>query len=183
MPRKRRSAEQARAEILEAGATALAARGPAALTLDEVAATVGVSRQAILHHFGSREGLMRAVVERAWRGLFDDLGRAGTTSPAALVDTVDDVARRKGHARVGAWLLLSDQGLPSEVFEGALAGLPADDDARYAMLLVGAALFGDAVFGARLRQALGLPDGEAARAGFRAWLARLLAVPERRAGA
>jgi AcrR family transcriptional regulator len=172
--RKRRSAGEAREEILAAAGTLLAERGPGAVTLDDVAADVGVSRQAILHHFGSREGLMRAVVERAWRGLFAELAGLAGGDPADLVERVDTVARKRGHARVGAWLLLSGQGLPAEVFEGALASLGGDKDRRYAMLLVGAALFGDAVFGARLRQALAMPDGEAERADFRRWLAALL---------
>lgn len=177
MSRRRRSAEEAREEILDVAGEALASRGPA-VTLDEVAAAVGVSRQAVLHHFGSREGLMRAVVERAWRGLFAEL--AGLTPGPDLVEKLDEVARRKGHARIGAWLLLSGEGLPAAVFEGALDA-PADRDAQFEMLLVGAAIFGDAIFGGRLRQALGLPDGEAHRADFRRWLVGTLAARERRA--
>ncbi len=175
MQRRRRSAEEAKEQILGAAGRQLAVRGPAAVTLDDVAAEVGISRQAVLHHFGSREALLRAVVERAWRGLFAELAGVEAGDPAHLVDRVDEVARKRGHARVGAWLLLSGEGLPAEVFEGALAspGSPLED--RYAMLLVGAALFGDAVFGERLRQALGLPDGEAERADFRRWLSRRLA--------
>lgn len=174
--RRRRTAQAARDEILAIAGEALAAEGPAAVSLDGVARAVGVSRQAVLHHFGSREGLLRAVVERAWTGLFADLGALGEASSiAALVDRIDDVARRRGNARIGAWLLLSGEGLPDDVFVGALAGLPeklrlADPEARAVLLMVGAALFGDAIFGGRLRQALGVPDDEASRAAFRAFL-------------
>jgi len=175
--RKRRPAAETRAELLAAAELRLRDGGPTALKLDDVAADVGVSRQAVLHHFGSRDGLMRALVEQAWTGLFADLGglvgSADSLDPEQFVELIDDVARRKGNARLGAWLLLSGQGLPDAVFEGAAASLAVEDrEAGFSMLLLGAALFGDAIFGARLRQVLGLPDSEEDRAAFRAWLAR-----------
>jgi AcrR family transcriptional regulator len=176
--RKRRPAAETRDELLAAAEVRLRDMGPTALKLDDVAADVGVSRQTILHHFGSRDGLMRALVERAWTGLFADLAglaeSAGTLEPAQYVELIDEVARRKGNARLGAWLLLSGKGLPDSVFEGAAAGLTPDlGDRGFGMLLLGAALFGDAIFGTRLRQVLGLPDSDEDRAAFRAWLARL----------
>jgi len=183
---RRRNAEATKAAILASAEEHLRATGPGSLRLDEIAKDVGVSRQAVLHHFGSREGVLRAVVERAWSGLFADLaGLAGASrelDPAAFLELVDDVARQKGNARLGAWLLLSEQGLPEGFFAGALEALPTQldperraEEARYALLLIGAALFGDAIFGTRLRQALGLPDGEDERSAFRAWLAARLA--------
>ena len=179
MARRRRPAAETKEEILVVAKKLMAARGPAELRLDEVAAEIGISRQAVLHHFGSREGLLREVVGRAWLGLFSELSTLGQAgSPDELIDRVDEVARRKGNARLGAWLLLSEQGLPEEVFEGALGDLPAHmspdvglTEARYRLLLVGATLFGDAVFGTRLRQAVGLPDTEEDRKDFHRWLA------------
>jgi hypothetical protein len=118
--------------------------------------------------------------------LFADLRTLGDAgSVAALVDRVDDVARRRGNARIGAWLLLSGEGLPDEVFAGALTGLTEKlglegADARAALLLVGASVVGDAIFGARFRQALGEPDDEASRAAFRAFLTAILSMPPRR---
>jgi len=184
----RRPSEDTRQSILAATKNRLMADGPDTVRLDDVAADVGISRQAVLHHFGSREGLMRAVVQEAWTSLFRDLStlaHAGALGAPAFVDRVDHVARVQGNARLGAWLLLTGEGLPEEVFLGAVAGLPeaaeagglSTRDASYGMLLVGAALFGDALFGVRLRQALGLPDDEGARADFRAWMAEKLSPP------
>ncbi len=181
---RRRDAEATRAAILESAERRLREEGPASLRLDDVASDVGVSRQAVLHHFKSRDGLLRSVVQQAWVGLFMDLGALaageGPIDPDDFLDRVDDVARRRGNARLGAWLLLSESGLPEGFFEGALSSLPArvggedSKDASFALLLAGAALFGDAIFGARLRQALGMGDGEDARAEFRAWVAKRL---------
>ncbi len=182
MTRRRRPAAETRAEILDAARELLMAQGPARLRLDDVASDVGISRQAVLHHFGSREGLMRAVVERAWSTLFADLSqlRSSDLSPDGFLDSLDDVVRRQGNARLGAWLLLSGKGLPDTVFDGVLADLPdriaADvdrpvEDVRYGLLLAGATMFGDAVFGERLRHALDLPDDESSRQDFRRWLA------------
>lgn len=188
MVRKRRPAAETKAEIIEVARRHVARSGPAELRLDEVAGEVGVSRQAVLHHFGSREGLLREVVGQAWLGLFGELRGLAEAGPdrGELVQRVDQVTRTGGNARLGAWLLLSDKGLPVEVFEGALAGLPgklsphsSERDAQFALLLVGAALFGDAIFGERLRQALGMPDDEVARADFRSWLVELLEQGER----
>jgi AcrR family transcriptional regulator len=162
--------------------------GPAGLRLDGIAKEVGVTRQAILHHFGSRAGLLRTVVERAWTGLFIELTQAmtATSDPSldALVDRMDDVVRRQGNGVVGAWLILSGEGLPDEVLEGALAqvvprlaesrGVP-EEQAEFTLLLLATALFGDAVFGGRFRQILSSPDNEEQRAKFRRRLAALLA--------
>lgn len=185
MARVRKSAEETRGEILTAAQTLLMQAGPDALRLDDVASEVGISRQAVLHHFGSRAGLMREVVAAAWGGLFEDLQTLATEArggaPDAFVDHLDEVVRARGNARLGAWLLLSGEGLPDAAFEGALARVPGllspdgdPEEARRMLLLLGAALFGDAVFGGRLRQALDLPDDEAQRQDFRRWLVSLL---------
>ena len=48
-------------------------RGPSGFRLMEVGAAAGVSHSVILHHFGSREALLSAVVQRALGTLRDDL--------------------------------------------------------------------------------------------------------------
>jgi AcrR family transcriptional regulator len=197
-PRSRRrrrsgSGAETKAEILAAADALLRDHGPARVRLDAVAEAVGISRQAVLHHFGSRDGLMRAVVGRAWSELFAELRGLETGGQAPVhevLDRVDEVARRRGNARVGAWLLLSGTQLPPEAIADQLTELPlqlaapavtaprdepaALRDARYTTLLMAAALFGDAIFGGRFREAFGMPDDEAARADFRAWLAARL---------
>jgi len=112
-PRKRRTAEEARAAILDAAEKRLVASGPAAIRLQQVAMDVGVSHPTVLHHFGSREGLIEAVVARALDSLQTVLlagVRAAPTRPnhvASLFDTVFDTLVTGGHGRAFLWLALS----------------------------------------------------------------------------
>jgi AcrR family transcriptional regulator len=112
--RLRRTADDARREILDATETKLRELGPAGIRLQHIADEVGVSHPAILHHFGSREGLIEAVVHRAIERLETDLIGAIAAPPssgkslgAELIDRAFDVLVTGGHARVSSWLLLS----------------------------------------------------------------------------
>ena len=80
-PRRRRTAEEARTAILDAAERRLVASGPASIRLQEVAADVGVSHPTVLHHFGSREALVEAVVVRALDSLHARLLEAVRASP------------------------------------------------------------------------------------------------------
>src|SRR6202046_1147125 len=62
--RRRRNTADTRPAILEAAEHRLLAGGPEAIRLQEIAADAGISHPAILHHFGSREGLVEAMVLR-----------------------------------------------------------------------------------------------------------------------
>src|SRR5439155_19480326 len=63
--RLRRSPEEARRLILDTAQELIARNGPEGLRLQEIAAAAGISHPLILHHFGSREGLVRAFVHEA----------------------------------------------------------------------------------------------------------------------
>lgn len=52
-----------RARIMDAAAHVVVQRGMTALTLDSVAASAGVSKGGLLHHFRSKNALLRALVE------------------------------------------------------------------------------------------------------------------------
>ena len=54
-----------RVRILDAALRSVAQRGYEGTSLDALAAGLGVRKQTILHHFGSKEALLRAVVERS----------------------------------------------------------------------------------------------------------------------
>src|SRR5262245_5867907 len=111
--RQRRTAEEARRIILEAAERRLRERGPAGIRLQDIAAEVGVSHPAVLHHFGSRELLIEAVVHQTIRGLEEELvaafdsSRGAAPDPVTLLDRVSKTLGDRGQARLLAWLVLS----------------------------------------------------------------------------
>jgi len=192
MARKRRTAEEARRLILDAAEKRLNAVGPGGIRLQEVAADVGVSHPAILHHFGSRRGLVDAVVQRAVSSLRNELlealsRTADDTRTTAILDHVFEVFADRGQARLMAWLLLSgedgDSLAPTQTLEKiaqAVHSLRASvdperplEDTQFVVLLAALVLFGDAVAGDLMRTDAGLTDDDASPR-FRQWLARLL---------
>jgi AcrR family transcriptional regulator len=193
--RVRRTAEDARREILDATEAMLRELGPAGIRLQQIAEDVGVSHPAILHHFGSREGLIEAVVHRAVERLEADLIDAIASTPpsdrplgADLIDRAFDVLVTGGHARVASWLLLSGHWNPGESrmriiaraaherrleLEGAATPAATLEDTTFRMILVALTIFGEAIAGNALRHSAGLTDAGAADR-FRQWLVRLV---------
>jgi AcrR family transcriptional regulator len=190
--RVRRSADQARALILDAAETRLLEQGPAGLRLQEIAHDVGVSHPTILHHFGSREALVQEVVLRALQGIGRDV--------AAWFGTADfeasDVSRllqgisqtlTKGHARILAWLVLegrapSDQSYllrgMAEAMHGHIVGhhrAPArPDDALFIVVLTALVMWAEGVMGPLVWESAGLSNDPRASDRFHKWLANLL---------
>ncbi|WP_414651791.1 TetR/AcrR family transcriptional regulator [Gordonia sp. UBA5067] len=60
---ERADAAQNRAKLLDAAARLVALHGAAAVTMDEVARAAGVGKGTVFRRFGSRTGLMRALVD------------------------------------------------------------------------------------------------------------------------
>jgi AcrR family transcriptional regulator len=118
--RRRRTAEEARASILDAAEQRLVQAGPGGIRLQEVAADVGVSHPTVLHHFGSREALVEAVVARALDSLSTGLlGAVRATTDeedqtSVLLDAVFDTLVKGGHARAFLWLALSGYAPPMD---------------------------------------------------------------------
>ena len=56
--------EENRLKLVEAGRRAFAAQGYAAASMDELTASVGLTRGALYHNFGDKKGLMAAVVHQ-----------------------------------------------------------------------------------------------------------------------
>src|SRR5215468_5138960 len=112
--RRRRTADEARYEILAAAQRRLAEGGPEAIRLQDIARDVGISHTNILHHFESREGLMQALGRSAMGALSADVLRAisdpgRSTTTEAVLDRVFATLGESGHARLLAWAALSDR--------------------------------------------------------------------------
>ena len=109
--RRRRSAAETRNAILEAAERRLLAGGPEAIRLQEIAADAGISHPAILHHFGSREGLVEAMVLRGITNLqaqfLEGWPSAKEPDIEGVFDRFYEVASHRGIARMLAWLILS----------------------------------------------------------------------------
>ncbi|HZR84016.1 MAG TPA: helix-turn-helix domain-containing protein [Candidatus Binatia bacterium] len=197
--RRRRTAEEARHEILAAAQRRLAEGGPEAIRLQDIARDLGIAHPTILHHFESREGLLRALVRSAMSALNDDVLRAisdprRSMSSEAVLERVHETLGESGHARLLAWITLSDRAPAAGDNDQQLLRILADathrriaDDARaagarapareevdFAVRLIAAAMLGDALMGPVLSRLGGLPDDPSVQRRFRAWLARLL---------
>lgn len=194
--RRRRTADEARTAILDEAERQLVASGPAGIRLQEIAAELGISHPTVLHHFGSREALVQAVVERVMgsihAAILESLERteAAEDSIETLLHRVSAVISERGHARVLYWLALTGLGPPDErgpfarVVEATQAlrrrarepgqRAPTVEDTRFTLALVTLALTSESVLGTKLFENLGLPTGEATHTRFRQWLASLI---------
>jgi len=147
----------------------------------------------ILHHFGSREGLVRALTRQAVAELRDKLVAAMASSEYSVEQQLDRVfdAFRDGLAQRLAWLVTVDPGggaegtqlimreIADRLHARRIATAPpgaaitrGDTDAL--IHLVATAAFGDALYGAQLHRSAGLPATSDTDRHFRLWFAALI---------
>ncbi len=186
-PRVRRTAAEARVRILDAAGARLLAHGPAALRLQEVAADIGVSHPTILHHFGSREALVREVLNRELSRLEEELIAAVTTQPLDEAPPTEVLRRamtaftQSGSARLFAFLAIeaTEGDARSEPHLRRLAeaiharrlvrhGDAPFEDTMFVVLSVALAVVADAMLGGAVWDSTGLAKG--ARQRFHDWL-------------
>ena len=199
-PRARRTAEEARRLILDAAEKRLREGGPEAIRLQDIAADVGISHPAILHHFESRDGLVEALALRAMDKLEAHLVTAleGPATGATALEVIERVLEAlgdAGHARLLAWRALSLD-TPSEEHSDnrMLRNLtdriharrlefaaeqgwapPPRQDSEYVVRLAAAAMIGDSICGPMFSLSAGRKNDAKVQRRFRAWFASLLA--------
>jgi AcrR family transcriptional regulator len=200
--RRRRSAAETRLAILEAAQRRLLDGGPEAIRLQEIAADAGISHPAILHHFGSREGLVEAMVIRGIGKLqaqfLEGWPSAKEPDIEGVLDRFYEVASRRGIARMLAWLILSGQSnraMTPSVFKPAAermhAGrvrrakdegrrLPELDETMFAATHLFILVLGDSLFGPSVRRAIGLGSGADSTRRYRRWLGKVIERMESR---
>ena len=162
--------------------------GPAGLRLQDVARAAGVSHPTILHHFGNREGLVRALNLRSLEILRNNV-IAGLGAAQSGDESIKQTfaAYRDGIAQRMLWLVQSATletpgGLRffDEIVEAlhalrlkfaAPGTVPDKEDTKAVIHLTTIAAFGDAMIGPRLRQG---SDEKEARDRFETWYAALL---------
>ena len=106
MPKaSREQAAATAAAVLSVAEALFAVDGFTSVSLDDVAARASVTRGAVYHHYGSKAGLFRSVVERAQAHVADQVeaATAGVTDPweslergcqAFMAASTDEAVRR-----------------------------------------------------------------------------------------
>jgi AcrR family transcriptional regulator len=89
---QRRSAEAARTAIQEAALATFVAHGYERTSLEEIAERLGITRQAVLYHFGSKEDLLRSVVLPGFERIRETLDSVEVGDPPSRAE------RRRGLA-------------------------------------------------------------------------------------
>lgn len=192
--RRRRSVEDARREILDSARVLLADGGPDAVRVQTVARAVGVTDAAVHYHFGSRDGLLDAVLRDVARQLRADLealstawDAAGEVDIGAELEQLDDAYGRRGYSRLTAWMrlhgwrprgsgMLRAHAEAVHATRARRAGAAASplEDTLHLVALLNLVAWAEPLVGREWRQAVGLPATAEATARFRAWLVDLL---------
>jgi AcrR family transcriptional regulator len=194
-PRRRLDAEVARGLILDAAEKRLVTVGPGGIRLQEVAADAGVSHPTVLHHFGSRELLLKAVITRSAQRINADvieaLARTGNDDLQleALLENVASTLESSGSARVILWVALEGHNVDATAGFGALVDAahalrlerrppgsqrPTREDTARVMVLVTIAIVGGSVLAPALLGDAGLPREPATHAHWKRWFARFV---------
>jgi AcrR family transcriptional regulator len=93
-----------RGALIEAAGERFAARGPAAVTVREIAEVAGVNHGLVHHYFGSKEGLLTAVLDALAAEVADEI--AATPDLTVTYATGGAIER---HGRILAFLMLDSR--------------------------------------------------------------------------
>jgi len=186
------SPEKAKQAILDAAESLMIDVGPAGLRISAVAKKAGMAHPNILHHFGSREGLLDALAnrvgERATTRITNAIDQALSASGDDKVEALTHVletAYPGDQGRAAVWLHLSgaESSLRSnmqqivELSHQLRRSFDLDasrENTNRLVLLITLALVGEAVSGDSMKEALGFKQGDDGRAHFKQWLAEIL---------
>jgi AcrR family transcriptional regulator len=128
--------KERREQLLDIGRHLFAGRGYEGTSVEEIAARAGVSKPVVYEHFGGKEGLYAAVVDRETRRLLDSFTSAlDGTKPRvlleqaafALLDYIEESAD-------GFRILVRDSPVPQST--GTFASLISDVATKVEHLLV-----------------------------------------------
>lgn len=89
--------ERRRAELVDAAFTVFAEKGFQQVSVRQIAEAIGTSHTALLHHFGSKEALLAAVLVR--REEIEGPWRESLLENRGLLETVPEVMRHNAQMR------------------------------------------------------------------------------------
>jgi AcrR family transcriptional regulator len=174
--RRRLSPEESRDAALEAARTLLLEAGPQAVTLKAVAAKIGRTHANLLHHFGSAAGLQKALVASIAVTVTAQIGEAILRSreadhnPREVVNLTFDAFDKGGAGALATWMILNGNvDVLDPILEAIqrLVDMIAKDHDHVSHSLEEETLqlvliaMGDALLGAPMAKALGLPREKA----------------------
>ncbi|ONF96969.1 TetR/AcrR family transcriptional regulator [Sphingomonas jeddahensis] len=169
--RRRLSPEESRAAALSAARALLVEVGPQAVTLKAVGARIGRTHANLLHHFGSAEGLQKALIADLAARIVGTIKAAVIRSreaedPAEVVDLTFDAFGRNGAGALASWMILSGNENALDPILTAIhdlvedlaqdhknSGAPIREETLQLVLMA----LGDALLGSSMAKALGLP--------------------------
>lgn len=172
--RKRLTPEESRATALEAARALLIENGPQAVTLKAVAARMGRTHANLLHHFGSAAELQGALAGNIAKQVCETIAgvvlqaRRGEADPRTIVEMTFDAFDQQGAGGLCTWMIMSGNqdalnpildaihNLMDRLSEGDEDGLMHEETLTLVLLAMG-----DALLGAPMARALGLPRGAA----------------------
>ena len=184
--RKRLSPTESREAAVEAARTLLIESGPGGVTLKAVAARVGRTHANLLHHFGSADGLHTALITRMATDIVGTIRaavlqvRSGDGDPRDVVEMTFDAFGKGGAGALASWMILSGNtvaldpiltaihDLVDELAGGELPGTRPIQEQTLTLVLMA---LGDALMGAPMARALGLPASKARELALDALLA------------
>lgn len=131
--------EQRMQQTLSVAHDLFAERGYAAVTMDEVAAAVGVTKPLLYNYFGNKERLYIACMERAGEALFAMIGQAVAQAQGPSETLGAGIRAFFGFldADRAAWAVLFDE---TSSHVGAVAAAVADYRGRIGDLVAGSLL-------------------------------------------
>jgi TetR/AcrR family transcriptional regulator, repressor for neighboring sulfatase len=194
-PRTRRKPEEARRLILDAARDLIAAEGPDAIGLKDIAARAGISHGLITHYFGTYDALVDATfadhIERTRRAIAARSDELAAGGPGAWVELAADHVGDPVYGKLLAWAFMSgrfDQGTSvprrlqglryaAEAMRGGFASTGkrvSREDIEFAILLVMSTLTGYALGRGGWWAALGKGANAERDAWYRGRLVRLL---------
>jgi len=158
-----------------------------------VAREIGISDAAVHYHFGSREGLLEALLRRAGRGLREQITDALESHPldvGVLAEHLRNTYSARGYARLTAWLLLagwqpSGRGMlraqaeamhlrRAGVASADRGGSPGLEDTLFSLVLLNLFFWAEPLVGPAALEMVALPGDEPTAGRLRAWLVQLV---------
>lgn len=168
--RRRLSPEESRSAALSAARELLVEAGPQAVTLKAVGGRIGRTHANLLHHFGSAEGLQKALIAHMASSIVGTIKAAVIRSrevedPAEVVDLTFDAFGKNGAGALASWMILTGNENALDPILNAIHdlvddlvrdvpahGKPIHEETLQLVLMA----LGDALLGAPMAKALGL---------------------------